>query len=933
MTLKHSQPCFFKSISVAGFLVAGLGVTVSYADDTADTELKNSSKLSIAELNNQELIELLSDEDYSKRQLASDLLWRRGKSVLQALEEAVLSKNPELISRASTLINYIKVGVSPETEPHITVLVQGFDAGDEKKKLISLRELYTEREYSLMLFMLSELNDKKMSNRLYAEFPRLAHNAARESIIQGDVNTAIEQLKLAPKTATIMRSLAYIYQLTGRTDVELENLKKLPEGKEKASWKRNLYLAKRNRSEIRKYAKQENLAGVIANLDLLDGDATKMVDFFSDKAPFEAKLGVMLLKAQYSGANEDKRIEAAYDSELKKLELFEGDKPTSTTKQVFKSMAMTGAAMKLEPYMVENYKNDAFTYFNYLEQPKRALATIGITDDASLTLYIGGLTEKSINDKVRNKIDPFVDSFKVNRLREQLLDLTDFYYDRGLYDQAKSVISPLLTAIRENNEEWCKLIERISHKGMHDLAIELIVEDGNDNQAIFGEMVTYLYDDTLHTDLIWLTLDSRAGVSKEQSFRDLGLIMGVEKDKIKPYLKLQDELQELAKQKGVDGLTEMREALLSAASFRQDSHSHVRFAKLLLDEDKEKDNADLILARKGEYLRSLLGIMNNEKLVEFLDEENKIIEKSAEWYSIYSIAKRNLGDVAAAEKLLKHAKTLSLGLYDDLRQIAAQHAIAGYDDISTEIMEQCLIAASLDRNKHAYEVALGYLSSSDNAYIKKQQWGKAAAFMMVDAVRVMIEDPDNVNIAYTAGYSNMFFNLSFTRGMELYQKGQKVNGLKMLKSAHEVLLGNGVLADYFYPATRTLNLGAQYDAWVEGSYELISESLVDFPDSANTRNMMAWLLSRAVRKLDEALMHSSKSRELNPFEPAYIDTTAEVWHAKGDRKKAIEWGEKAVSASMYGKLDTVGASSSAKVRTYNLAGQLKRFRSEPHPKP
>lgn len=944
MTFKYSKSSLLKSMSVAGLIVTGMGITASYADNVDDAELDKKaveqpdaerleiSEVPIPERTVSELIQLLSDRDYMSRQQATETLWRRGKPALQALEEAVISKHPELVSRASTIITYIKAGVSPDTPPHIADLVRGFEIADADQKLDVLRKLYAEREYSLMLFMLSELKDRKMYRDLYGEFPRLGHLAAHDSIILGNVDTAIEQLKLAPKTPTLLRSLAYLYQLTGEADAELKKLKALPGDSELKALEKYLYLVKHDRAEIRKYAEQEKLDGVIANLDLLDGDPTKMVDFLSNKAPFISKSGLAVLKAQYFG-DDDGIISTAYESQLKSLMLFEGNKPTNITNQVFKSMALTGAAKKLEPYMRENYKSEAFSYFSYQEQPKLALEAIGITDEASLALYITEVTEKAVNYKKDQKADRFGKLDLENEHRQQLLMLTEFYYDRGLYAQAKSVISPLLLTYRLKKKEWNILVEQIFQEGMHDLGIDLIIANSNDDEEIFEVMVNYLYDDTHDTDLIWRKLKGRAGVSKEKSFRDLALLMGVEKEKIKPYLELQDELQKLAEKNGAAALTEMHRALLSVASYRGDAHSHVKFAKLILDNKNGDENADLILARKGEYLRALTGTVDSKTMTEFIDANSNVIERSARWYGIYSIAQRNLGDEAAADKLLAHAKLLTMGLYDGLREIAAEHYIAGYHDISTEIMEQCLISASLDRNDYTYESILGYLSSGDNVYIHKKQWGKAAAVLMVNAINKLTADPSAEEISDIGIYSNTFYNFSFTRGMELYQKGEKVKGLKMLKSAHEALIGNGTLADHFYPVIRTLDLKDQYDVWVEESYQYLSKAIVEFPDSANTHNTMAWLLSRANRRLDDALMHSEKSHELNPFEPAYIDTMGEVWHAKGDREKAVAWGEKAVSASMYGRLDAVGASTNAKLRTYSLNNQLKRFRSEAHPKP
>jgi len=109
-------------------------------------------------------------------------------------------------------------------------------------------------------------------------------------------------------------------------------------------------------------------------------------------------------------------------------------------------------------------------------------------------------------------------------------------------------------------------------------------------------------------------------------------------------------------------------------------------------------------------------------------------------------------------------------------------------------------------------------------------------------------------------------------------------------------------------------------------------STEEFPNSSNTHNTIAWILARAARKLDVGIEHSKKSIELSPFEAAYIDTMGELWFAKQNRAKAIEWGEKAVISSKYGRLDPIGRQNSARARTYSLVNQLERFRSGSFPK-
>jgi tetratricopeptide (TPR) repeat protein len=499
-----------------------------------------------------------------------------------------------------------------------------------------------------------------------------------------------------------------------------------------------------------------------------------------------------------------------------------------------------------------------------------------------------------------------------------------------LKDTAKKTVTPLLQEFeKQENPEWYRIVESIANHRMYDLAIEFVLKRG-DGDNTYEQAVTYLYDDTSETDLIWNTLLKRDEVTPEKSFRDLAVIMGVYQDEIKTYHQLQDELIKIATGQGVVSLKTMQTALLSAATFRQDAISGVRFSKQLLDTEDDKIAIPL---RKLEYLQELSHNLDWKGICDLLDKDTTFINNSARWYAVYAVAKRKLGDIKDADRLLDHAKLVSLGLIDELRDIAYEHYVAGYYDVSTEIIERILIASSVNMESELYKFAFGFLSGSDNAYTNTQQWGKAAAFLMVKIASELVDHPSSIEISNISFYNNNFYNAQFTRGMELYQKGEKAKGLKMLQAAHKVNVGDGTLADHFYPAVKSTDLKKEFEEWTEDSSSYLRRSLSDFPNSANTHNTLAWVLARAVIKLDEGIKHSESALKLTPFEAAYIDTMGELYHAKGNREKAIEWGEQAVSASKYGRLDAYGRSTSAQMRTHSLSIQLDRFKREPHPNP
>jgi tetratricopeptide (TPR) repeat protein len=118
--------------------------------------------------------------------------------------------------------------------------------------------------------------------------------------------------------------------------------------------------------------------------------------------------------------------------------------------------------------------------------------------------------------------------------------------------------------------------------------------------------------------------------------------------------------------------------------------------------------------------------------------------------------------------------------------------------------------------------------------------------------------------------------------------------IQMLERCHARGVTDGSMADYFFPALRTVGLMEQHDVWFEESWAYYMKVLERFPGSHNTRNTAAWTAARANRKLDEAEALVTAALEDLPNQAAYLDTFGEIWFCRGNREKALEWSDKAL---------------------------------------
>jgi len=904
---------------------AAAGKVRENAAEIEELSFENLSKMGISEL-----VQQLENENFKIRDKATKLLWKRGKSALNELKLAAQSKHPEVVSRASYLIRMINIGILPDTPPHLAELVEKFPDAKFNEKGIILKKLHAEKAYSEMLLMLSEMENRDLARQLYNDFSALGHQAARHSLSKGDLAAAIEQLKISPRSESTLRSLAYIYKINGELEAEIQRVKNLPEKLRDSVYLRYLILGLEDRDRIREYAKDNAFFNVTATLDLLQGNTEKVYQRIRKNANLETESAMAILLNSYTGKN-DALIKTSHEAQIKKLSTYDQSYNSNEMQRIFSQLILTGGIKMAKPHLAKFSKFKAFYFFDEREKPSEALAALGITDQASLDKFILVNTNLALEEieKDRNDLSKFRGA-EALPFSQRLMIVANFYYRRGEYKTARSVLALLLRAFeKQKNKAWYELIGDIGGMRMYDMAVDFTLERG-DGDDTYKQVVNRLYGDSSEVDMIWRELRNREGLTAEESFRDLAILMGVDQTEIQRCEEIQQQMIKLATRRGVANLKIMEETLLFIANYRQDSINAKRFTKKLLDKEKEES---VLIARKIAYYNELSNDLDWKGLVDFLHANPSVLEAHPKAFTFYSIANRKLGNVELADELLKQAKLMSLGMVDHLFTVAREHAFAGYHETAIEILEDMLISWSVNGESRVYINLLNYLSNSNSSYIYLSQWSKAAAFSLANSARELVFIQNKTSRFDFNEFNNMFYQLKFARGMELYLAGDQKRGIKMLEAAHRVAVGSGVLADYFYPAMKSLDIKEYYDAWVEDSYRYLKNSIIEFPRSANTHNTLAWVLAKSVRKLDEGIELSKESLKLRPEEPPYLDTMAELYHAKGDRRKAIQWGEKAVLKSRYGTLDSLGRGASARARTYSLSGQLERFRHEPHPQP
>jgi len=875
------------------------------------------------------MIQQLTSDEYKLREEAHELVWKQGKKIIPALEKAVESDDPEIAVRAADILRNLRIGVTHDTPKHIADKVAEFQTALLDKQDDILRFLYQERAYNQMIYMLAEMENREDAEKLHKNLKQLPYLAAKEELLKDNVKGAIELLKMCPQTDQLRRSLAFVYARTGLAQAEYERLSQLENlADAELDWSLMLLQEMDDHDKLREFAHQNDIRPTLDVLSLLDGNAIPLLDAFERKHTEIQALGAQVIKAVYAGEPEENYA----GNHVKLLELA---RKQLVTKQFMPAniLFLSGGERLGESILLQAAPTKAFSFLDERERPVEALAALGLTNEASIIKWRDTLIADLLADKVEGKKLPkngLRREQDVNYMNEEqlILEVASLYVRHGATDKAKLILDPLMTALHklENNEHWTSLIADLPRYNMHALTMHYILESAKDDEI--AQMIDILFDGTESVNLVWKQLLRRKKEVKA-SFKDMSILMGMHRGVDKERGELEAYLIKASQQQGLDDLRKMQLALYYISDFRYDSLSaskyHAEVIKVKADEQVKR-------ARVQDSFDISVLNLDWKNLLKMFEENPEFGVRSSEWLTIRSIAERELGNNEKADSLLDKAMLLTVGQGDEINEILSELIWAGDMQRSNTIIERELIIHSDATEAYPFIRALGIMADGNSHYLISGQWKKAAALayasnlISMTYVRDTMSEPNQLLASM-----KMNFVLNFARGMEFHQAGEHEKAKRLLNNANQCIVGDGALADIFYPAVLQTEYKDEYAGWVKKSHDHLNSAITDFPNAANTRNTLAWILSRSVTSLDEGIKHSEKALELSPNEAAYLDTMAELWFAKGDRKKAIEWGNKAVKHSKSGRLLGRASQITTKARTLSLYGQLKRFKKDPMP--
>ena len=830
-----------------------------------------------------ELIQELADEKFSVRESATAAIWQMGEAALESLQSIALGDDPEQAYRARELIRKIQLNITPSTDPFVIALIERYAKASDNEKVNLFSELHKRRAWRQLLKLYAAEADPKIQNLLMGsgKLEGVAVIAARERLIVGDSKGAREFLEMATADAPGLMALADFHRSQGTLDAEIKRAKALG-GVQGASWQLALYRASGNLTEARDAANAAGDSALSVAMSTLLGDPLpwlRKCDAISD-GDVNYKPYTQVALKRWEGKN----IEPA---DLEPLMRSVSSNERNERQSAMNALFLLGYPELAEQAYVTSSRLSAFAYFDTLERIPQALETLGIDPvnpdyPAWVSKQFKHLSEAGFDDDPNDSL-----------CGQQLVLLGNFLERHGLNDECSSAFLEPLHALAENDPKvFTEFLSQLfggnspssgESYGAPQVAKQAAAAWAGDRADRWDEVVSCAFggEDWVASLWSWLA-EIEPKATPIERFDGMLALCGMGRDPRglrNKWLNRAWQAIEQAPQGNRDGL-------LEKIAFILDQNPDVTNNLKLWDqlpEDVRNQNS-----WRG-HLLDISAVGRWEESVDFFRKQiREIFEKNGSHepslYACLAASLRNAGHAEAAADQDALVEKLALG--NDALEIANAYAFGS--DYKRAAEWRSRAARQSDPSSVGFFLAL---QMNTETLIRQEKWVEAAA-----ASEVVAQVSASVESGSVLPIAALRLRLQSDLGRALANlKKDRAKSIALLRRCHGIFPIDGSLADDFFPSIRKMGLVQEHDEWFKISWEQICEILKRYPDCDNTCNTAAWLASRAVRNLDQARNYEQHALTLNPEQPAYMDTMAEIEFARGNREKAIEWSTKAVN--------------------------------------
>lgn len=557
----------------------------------------------------------------------------------------------------------------------------------------------------------------------------------------------------------------------------------------------------------------------------------------------------------------------------------------------------------------------ASAYYARMDMRDRELQRMGIPDAQKETAEFNQWLTKEI------ALETDAEQGLVDHAQSKVFYIAEFYQNLGEHALAERILDPLLAKLRDQKDpRWFFVITEMKRIGMAEVAIEQALERG-DKDGEFLTLTQSMFGDADNVSKLWTAMRRHyPDATREQHFRKFLSIMGHRTGDEEAASDI-----ETAFQKAATSVKEQRatlDLLAFAAESRGDYISMLQHAKALCALGPSPSEEDVFKYRKAAELQ-----MDWQEIILSYDLIAGFKRKSPVSLARYAIAQRKVGNTKQGDQLLNDAITQTMAMSEYSNYIGSLLYSAGYESEAVELWESVMLTST--EIGRGFNAAIYYLNSRMRSHDTLDQWKLAHSLALIESAYILDSYPDTIQPRF---YLQKSLNRQLAYAMIQLESGQHQQAVKLLDKAHAALPSDGLLADYFFPALAGhKELKGDYARWFNKSWDLLNDAIKTYPNSHNTRNTIAWLGAKSLLKIDESFGQAKKALSLMPSQPAYLDTLAEVYFAKGQRQSAMKTSNSALSAVIDGSQPDMQSERRAEM-FWQLSQQNRRFLKSPLPK-
>lgn len=835
----------------------------------------------------------LSSDEFKVREKASRELWKLGDSVLPALREAVLSDDPEVVTRARDALEKIELRITENTSERILSLIQSYRKSDSRFKMSLLSELKDEKAYFQVLKLYSMENPEDQ-RELASVVEDVALQAAREAIMEDDTKLAVELLNLAPPNYTEMMALACLYRSLGQLDAQLSN-NTPPRNVDPEVWKGYLLRAKGDLDGAIANAVATNQQQLLAGLKVLKGDPVPWLEL--NKAPgHRPQSSQQAQQAYVDAALKRWRGEEIDQKDLEPLNRLLKSGSRYQRNYGMGSLASLGRFSEVQNLLNKDNPTMGYLYHLSREEVDQALQAIGL-DPAN----------PDFSKWAKSKFDKLKKEGYSDTVMMELVMMASFMEKRGLDKELVAAFETPLAEIRKENEDayWEAIPSFfMADFGAPDFVVEHLSKWAGSDEERWGRVFSAaLGDEEEVMDwLVWIR-ELKPEMKDREALEVMLAIFKMDNATGDLRVKWMERIWKAVNaEKDQDKKMELALRVMQLCISQQDSQNTLKAWDML--DEKRRESArwgsiDMYLSAAGRWDEAA-------KFLQGLTEDKK--HASPEIHAHLAATLRRGGMEQEAKVHDQMAEKLYLGSGGSAIRMASYYVYGG-DYERADVWSQ---RAALEVSPSDAEF-LTVMEMYAQKNVRKRDWKLAAA---CHEVIVHINAGSQYREDRLSDYAKARMNADLARAMSILPENRE-RALKMLKAIHQDFMPDGVLADDFFPALREVGLQKELETWFMESWNLMVGVIEKYPKSHNSRNTAAWFASRAGMKLKEAEKYLSEAIAMAPEQPAYLDTMAELKFAQGDRKSALEWSQRSVSFAPFEDM---------------IRAQHERFRTAPLPK-